>query len=159
MVVGYRRIAPTEESRAFAWREGRGLIDLGVVPGSNESFALDTDGEWVVGQLSGVGGPFGFTTRAFVWTQGSGIRAITPASITAWATHVVNGQVLCIYHTPQTNGGRIFLWTKRTGLVDVVPSGFPDGFAPVGIDAQGRIALVFEDGDPANTRSVVLVPR
>jgi probable HAF family extracellular repeat protein len=159
LVVGHRRISPSEESRAFAWREERGLIDLGLVPGSSESFALDTDGELVVGQLSGVGGPAGFTTRAFVWTVEGGMRAITPSSIRAWATHVVDGQVLGIYHTTPPNGGRVFLWTKRKGLVDVLPRDFPGGFAPVGIDAAGRIAVVFEDEDPANTRSVVLVPR
>lgn len=160
LVVGYRRIAsPLEESRAFGWREEQGLIDLGLVPGSNESFAFDTDGEFVVGQLSGVGGPTGTTARAFVWTEERGMRAITPSSITAWATHVVDGQVLGIYHTPETNGTRVFLWTKQKGLVDVVPRGFPGGFAPVGIDADGRIAIVFEDEDPASTRSVVLVPR
>jgi hypothetical protein len=29
----------------------------------------------------------------------------------------------------------------------------------VGIDADGRIAVVYEDENPANTKSVVLVPR
>ncbi|MGH8174974.1 MAG: hypothetical protein ACREV5_01780 [Steroidobacter sp.] len=158
LVVGFRRIA-TLETRAFAWREEQGLMDLGLVPGSNESFAFDTDGDRVVGQLSGVGGPTGTTARAFVWTKKKGMTAITPASITARATHVVNGRVLGVYHTPETNGTRVFLWTQRRGLVDVTPRDFPGGFAPAGIDAEGRIAILFEDEDPANTRSAVLIPR
>lgn len=157
LVVGHRRIA-TEESRAFAWTEAQGLIDLGVVPGSNESFAFDTDGRWIVGQLSGVGGPLGFTTRAFVWTLANGMTAITPASITAWATHVRNGQVVGVYHTPETNGARTFRWTAKHGLVDVTPRGLPSA-TPAGIDAEGRIVVVFEDENPLNARSAVLIPR
>jgi probable HAF family extracellular repeat protein len=158
LVVGFK-INSALQNRAFAWREGRGLTDLGVPPGSSESFAADTDGELVVGQLSGVGGPSGSTTRAFVWTRQSGIFAITPASITARATHVANGRVVGVYSTPETNGTRVFLWTKRRGLVDVTPRDFPGGFAPAGIDADGRIAIVLEDEDPANRRSAILVPR
>ncbi len=159
LVVGYRRIATTEESRAFAWRDGQGLIDMGVVAGSNESFAFDTDGIWAVGQLSGVGGPLGSTTRAFVWSESKGMRAITPATITAWATHVRNGRVVGVFHTPETNGSRTFLWTRKTGLADVTPRSFPGGFVPAGIDGDGRIAIVYEDEDPLNVRSVILVPR
>jgi probable HAF family extracellular repeat protein len=158
LVVGYRRIVPTEESRAFAWREEEVLVDLGVIPGSNESFAFDTDGQWVVGQLSGVGGPTGSTTRAFVWSEARGMAAITPASITAWATHVLDGRVLGIYHTRETNGGRTFVWTTKRGLVDVTPRGFPGWTVPAGIDAEGRILVVHEDEDPLHARSAVLIP-
>lgn len=130
LVVGYRRIVPTEESRAFAWREEQGLIDLGVIPGSNESFAFDTDGRSVVGQLSGVGGPTGTTTRAFVWSEARGMRAITPVSITAWATHVRDGRVLGNFRTLDGNAGP-FLW----------------------------IVVVYEDEDPLNARTAVLIPK
>lgn len=158
LVAGYRRM-PTTEVRAFAWREEQGLVDLGMVPGSNESFAYDTDGELVVGHLLGLGGPAGFTSRAFIWSAESGMVAITPVSMDARATHVANGRVLGLYGSPKTNGQRIFVWTKRRGLVDVTPRGLPTGFAPAGIDADGRIVLLYEDEEPVNTRSVVLVPR
>ena len=158
LVVGYRRILPREESRAFAWRDSQGLIDLGLVPGSIESFALGTDGKWVVGQLSG-DFTTGYSTRAFVWSETHAMKAITPASITARATHVSNGRVVGFYSSSQTNGSQVFLWTRRGGLVDVTPRDFPQGTMPVGIDAQGRIAVISSDEDPFNIRSFVLIPK
>ena len=153
LVVGYSRDA-AELSRAFAWSEASGLIDLGLVTGSTESFAFDTDEGAVVGQLSG---PFPtFTTRAFIWTAARGMKAITPETVSAVATSINNGRVVGWYGG--TNGLRTFLWTPKRGPVDVTPRGF-DGSRPVGIDAAGRIAVVYEDENPANTKSVVLVPR
>ena len=152
LVVGYRRVG-AEDSRAFAWSESGGLVDLGLVPGSDESFAFDTDAGLVVGQLSGF-----LTTRAFVWTATRGIRAITPTTVNAVATHVANSRVVGWYGSADTTGSRVFLWTAKRGLVDVTPDGFT-GSRPVGIDAQGRIAVLYEDENPLNARSVVLVPR
>ena len=156
LVVGYSRDA-AELSRAFAWSEAGGLVDLGVVAGATESFALGTDDGSVVGQLSGqLSGQF--FTRAFIWTAASGMKAITPNTVTAVATSINNGRVVGWYASADTNGSRPFLWTPRRGLVDVTPRGF-NGSRPVGIDAAGRIAVLYEDENPANTRSVVLVPR
>ena len=152
LVVGYSRNA-AEESRAFAWSEAGGLQDLGVVAGSTESFALDTDDGRVVGQLSGP-----LTTRAFIWTAATGMRAITPATVNAVATSINGARVVGWYASGDTNGQRPFLWTRLRGPVDVTPPGF-NGSRPVGIDAAGRIAVVYEDENPANTKSVVLVPR
>lgn len=152
LVVGYSRDA-SELSRAFAWSEAGGLVDLGVVAGATESFALDTDNGSVVGQLSGP-----LSTRAFIWTAARGMRAITPDTGTAVATSITNGRVVGWYVSPNI-GVKPFLWTPRRGLVDVNPRGFNNGSRPVGIDAAGRIAVVYEDENPANTKSVVLVPR
>jgi probable HAF family extracellular repeat protein len=151
LVVGYSADA-AELHRAFAWTEAGGLVDLGVVAGATESFALDTDDGSVVGQLSGPS-----STRAFIWTAAGGMRAITPDTLTAVATSITAGRVVGWYVS--ANGIRPFLWTSRRGMVDVNPRGFNNGSRPVGIDAAGRIALVYEDENPANTRSVVLVPR
>ena len=156
LVVGYSRDA-AELSRAFAWSEAGGLVDLGVVAGATESFALDTDDGTVVGQLSGqLSGQF--FTRAFIWTAASGMTAITPVTETAVATSINNGRVVGWYVAPNV-GVKPFLWTPQGGLRDVNPRGFDNGSRPVGIDAAGRIAVVYEDENPANTRSVVLVPR
>jgi len=152
LVVGYSSDA-AESSYAFAWSEAGGLVNLGVVAGSTESFALDTDDGWVVGQLSGF-----LTTRAFIWTAATGMRAITPDTVNAVATSINNGRVVGWYGSGTTNGSRPFLWTRQRGPVDVTPPGF-NGSRPVGIDAAGRIAVVYEDENPANTKSVVLVPR
>ena len=151
LVVGYSRDAE-ELSRAFAWSEAGGLVDLGVVAGATESFALDTDDGSVVGQLSGH-----LSTRAFIWTAASGMKAITPDTVTAVATNITNGRVVGWFVS--ANGVRPFLWTAQRGLLDVNPRGFNAGSRAVGIDAAGRIAVVYEDENPANTRSVVLVPR
>jgi probable HAF family extracellular repeat protein len=152
MVVGYRLDA-AEQARAFAWTEASGLIDLGLVPGSTESFAWDTDNGRVVGQLSGP-----LTTRAFVWTAARGMRAITPTTVSAVATSVAKGRAVGWYNSVDTNGQRVFLWSAESGPVDVTPSGFA-GSRPVGIDQLGRIAVVYEDEIPLNARSVVLVPQ
>ena len=152
LVVGYRYDA-AEKVRAFAWSEASGLIDLGLVPGSTGSLAWDTDNGQVVGQLSGA-----LTDRAFVWTAAAGMRAITPDTVSAVATLTTNGRVVGWYYSADTNGSRIFLWTPRRRPVDVTPPGF-SGSRAVGIDAAGRIAVLYEDENPANTKSVVLVPR
>jgi hypothetical protein len=163
LVAGYRRIdVPEELSRAFAWSEAAGFTDLGVVGDSTESFAYDTDGTLVVGELTGgVGGPIGIPVRAFVWSGARGMTAITPKSLIARATHVRNGRVVGTFAGLETNGTRVFLWTRTGGLVDVTQTRRrdPGGWVPAAIDGQGRIALVFSDEDPLHTRSVVLVPR
>lgn len=151
-VVGHRRDA-AELSRAFAWTEAGGLVDLGLVTGSTESFAFDTDGGWAVGQLSGP-----LLTRAFLWTPAQGIKAITPSEVQAVATSVANRRVVGWYSVPDGNGSRVFRWTARRGPVDVTPPGM-FGSRPMGIDGQGRIAVLYEDESPSNMRSVVLVPR
>jgi hypothetical protein len=74
------------------------------------------------------------------------------------ATSITNGRVVGWYVSPNI-GVKPFLWTSRRGVVDVNPRGFNNGSRPVGIDAAGRIAVVYEDENPANTKSVVLVPR
>ena len=62
-------------------------------------------------------------------------------------------------HCPRVpSSTEYFLWTAKRGMVDVTPRGLQGGRA-VGIDALGRIAVVYEDENPLNTRSVVLVPR
>ena len=152
LVVGYTKVGE-ESSHAFAWSEAGGLTDLGVVPGSTESFAMDTDDGRVVGQLSGF-----LTTRAFIWTAATGMKAITPDTVSAVATSIKNNRVVGWYASGDTNGQRPFLWTRQRGPVDVTPPGF-NGSRPVGIDAAGRIAVAYEDENPANTKSVVLVPR
>jgi probable HAF family extracellular repeat protein len=155
LVVGYSSDA-AELHHAFAWSEAGGLVVLGEVAGATESFALDTDDGSVVGQLSGqLSGQF--FTRAFIWTAASGMRAITPDTVSAVATSINNGRVVGWFGA--ANGIRPFLWTAKRGLLDVNPRGFNAGSRPVGIDAAGRIAVVYEDENPANTRSVVLVPR
>jgi probable HAF family extracellular repeat protein len=152
MVVGYRSDA-TQRVRAFAWTEAGGLVDLGLVPGAIESFALDTDGGAAVGQLSG-----NLTPRAFVWDEANGMRAITPETISAVATSITKGRVAGWWYSGETNGMRVFRWTERRGAVDVTPSDMV-GSRPMGIDGQGRIAIVYEDEDPTHARSVVLVPK
>jgi probable HAF family extracellular repeat protein len=157
LVVGYSSdVADPERIRAFAWSEAGGLVDLGLVAGATDSFAFDTDDGAVVGQLSG---PFPLLTiRAFIWTAAAGMRAITPDTVSAVATSITNGRVVGWYGSADTNGTRPFLWTPRRGPVDVTPPGF-NGSRPMGIDAAGRIAVLYEDENPANTKSVVLVPR
>ncbi|MEO8017442.1 MAG: hypothetical protein ABI769_06490 [Pseudomonadota bacterium] len=98
------------------------------------------------------------STRAFVWTAARGMRAITPTTVSAVATSVANGRAVGWYNSVDTNGQRMFLWSAARRLVDVTPPGLT-GSRPVGIDARGRIAVVYEDENPLNTRSVVLVPR
>jgi probable HAF family extracellular repeat protein len=156
LVVGYTLKIPALKNRAFIWTRTSGIRDLPLAPGSDENFAFATDGSSVVGQLSGFSDTYGWTTRAFVWTQQHGTVAITPPSLVAFATHVAAGRVLGQF---SSNGARTFLWTRQHGLMDVTPSDFVSGAAPAGIDDQGRIAVVYTEEDPNVVRSAVLVPR
>lgn len=157
VVTGYRQATAALEHHAFIWTMSFGEADLGVVPGFNESFAFATDGQFVVGQVSGIDpAP---VTRPFVWTESSGMAVIGPASVQGFATHVSAGRVIGLFTTPSINGPRTFLWTATQGMVDVTPRSFTDGARPAGIDAQGRIAVVDEQGDINVFRSAVLIPR
>lgn len=151
LVVGHTLNVSAGTFRAFAWREGRGVIDLGLIRGFAESTPIDTDGQWVVGNVFTPG------LRAFIWSEATGMKAITPRSITARASHVSNGRVLGYYFSEE-GFTRPFLWTRRGGLVDVTPADFPLGSMPTGIDAEGRIAVT--SADPGfNIRSAILIPK
>jgi hypothetical protein len=68
--------------------DGQRPIDLSLIPGATESIPRDTDGRWVVGDVFGPG------LRGSIWSETSSMEAITPASMSAQATHVSNGRVV-----------------------------------------------------------------
>ena len=145
---------PRKKVRAFAWTQAGGLIDLGLVPGSTESFAFDTDKGLVVGQLSG-------PSVARAPSSGPlrrGLRAITPDDGDRSRDHRSPMAASSAGTSLRTRTVEYFCGLPERGLVDVTPRGL-NGVRPVGIDAPGRIAILFEDENPLNTRSFVLVPR
>jgi probable HAF family extracellular repeat protein len=160
VVVGYFHGVPAPDYRihAFAWTVPHGFFDLGVPPGYTESFAYATNGELIVGQLSG-----GFMTHPFVWTRSGGFVDLgnlgNPNDV-SFATAVNrNDWVVGLFTRPGIGGAGTFLWTRRTGMRDVTPALLPAGAWPVGIDDEGRIAVHDDQDELGTTRSAVLVPR
>lgn len=165
-VVGYRVInapfgMPTLV-HAFMWTPTRGAVDLGVIPGYTESFALATDGRLVVGLLAGGDAVVGFVQKPFVWSARTGMIDIgQQMPPVARATHVTAGRVVGYFVDPAgAQGVRTFLWTAARGAVDVTPASIRNA-TPAGIDARGRIAVNwFTDQDGVTSlHSAVLIPR
>lgn len=165
--VGFRLInaalGSAEFDHAFIWTPTRGEVDLGVVPGYSDSFALATDGRLVVGQLSGSDSVLGFVNSSFVWSARTGMIDIGPRlQGVSQATHATAGRVVGFFGlSPGGQGFRTFLWTAARGTVDITPRSFPNGAMPAGIDAKGRIAITvfIQQGDVSFNRSAVLIPQ
>lgn len=164
-VVGFRLInaelITDTFTHAFTWTASQGEVDLGVLPGYNQSFAFATDGQLVVGTQQGNDSNLGFVESTFVWTASTGMIDIGPRiQGLSRATHVTAGQVVGVFGPPRRGqGARTFLWTAARGMVDVTPRSYTNGARPAGIDAQGRIAIIDDQGDINFFRSAVLIPR
>jgi uncharacterized membrane protein len=111
LVAGYFHATPDLLTHAFAWTAAAGLIDLGVPPGFQESFAFATNGEHVVGMIA-AGFEAGYAQHAFVWRASHGIVDIGTLNGSSRALDVnEQGAVVGDFVRP-AGGAGTFLWTE-----------------------------------------------
>jgi len=153
VVVGDFRATPAPEyfSHAF-WTVPHGFFDLSVPPGYQQSFARATNGNLVVGLLATQ-----HEQRPFVWSRADGFLDLGTLNGESNATAVNDDGWVVGYFVRPEGGFGTFLWTRRAGMRDVTPAILPAGAHPVGIDDDGRIAVIGDPREPS--RSAVLVPR
>jgi probable HAF family extracellular repeat protein len=157
-VVGHFQATPAPDlfNHAFVWTVPHGFFDLGVPPGFQESFALATNGQLIVGVLSAP-----TVQHPFVWSRADGFLDLGTVHGESRAMAVNHAGWVIGYFVRPEGGAGTFLWTRRTGMRDVTPAIFSAsafGAFPVGIDDKGRIAVV-DDPRGDVVRSAVLVPQ
>jgi probable HAF family extracellular repeat protein len=152
VVVGHFQATPELFNHAFVWTVPHGFFDLGVPPGFQESFALATNGDLIVGVLATP-----LEQRPFVWSRSDGFLELGTLNGDSRAT-AVNDDGWVVGSFVRSEGGNgTFLWTRRTGMHDVTPTSLQAGGSPVGIDDAGRIAV--RNDQEGIAQSAVLVPR
>lgn len=118
-------------SNAYMWSGVGGYQSLGSLAGTDHSYptAVSADGAVVVGTADAA---FGTLHRAFIWTQGGGLRPLPGlGSQTGARAASDDGSVVAGW---RSSGGRTFayVWTAGSG-----PQGLPSLFADGNCDARG----------------------
>jgi probable HAF family extracellular repeat protein len=103
-VVGWSEAAAGR--RAFLWKPGEGMQDLGVLPGGVASFANDINDNGEV-----VGYSFAPLPRAFVWNSVDGMQDLGALGNFSEAAAINNrGDIIGL------TGGGPFIWTREAGM-------------------------------------------
>lgn len=129
-VVGYLAL-PSGVRHAALWRTSGELLDLGVLPTMRESEAHGiNDAGQVVGWSTGSDG-----THAFIWTEATGMRALSDQSISAAFSINQSGTVA------GRRDSRPILWTNSS----------PVELSPFIFDIEGSAVAVNDIGEAVGT--------
>jgi probable HAF family extracellular repeat protein len=143
-VVGFANRPGDANSRAFLWTQQRGVEDLGTLGGSSGTANAISDNGIVVGQSATSHN----LPHAFMWTRHTGMVDLgtLDEGLTS-AAQAVNddGVIVGSSQTTQmaSDGHAIshaFVWTRRTGMVDIVPDRF-DGLDSFAERINGRFVI------------------
>jgi probable HAF family extracellular repeat protein len=132
--VGYRLLGGGWQTHAMSWTETGGLLDLGALPGSFDSYATAVnDGGQVVGNSENT------LNHAFMWTPSDGMIDLGTLGGCCSQAAAINasGQVVgtASYGTSRAKG---YVWTKETGMIDLGTLGGISSEA-VAINARGQV--------------------
>jgi uncharacterized membrane protein len=133
--------------RAFRWTRALGAVILEPLAGDDatDALALSADGATVLGQSSAAG-----SARLFVWTEGSGTRAVEnlPGYVSCRVGLASFGRSFGFAvggSCSDGSGGREpFLWAGHDGLVSLGPIDALGGYEPsdpVAVTADGSVAV------------------
>jgi probable HAF family extracellular repeat protein len=131
-IVGESGTPNAGNSHACLWTAPSAAVDLGVLPGSSGSiaFAISADGSTVVGRSA-----IGNTTRAFYWTEATGMldltqltSAVLPAGFQLLAARDVSGDGTVVVGEGRTAAGQNLAWVitiPEPGVTIALASGIP----------------------------------
>ncbi|SHH08962.1 PKD domain-containing protein [Massilia sp. CF038] len=127
--------------RSFVWSRARGMLDLGAIPGNNETWEPAMNNKGVVAGYST--GPAFQYAHAYRWSYSTGIEdlgAFTsgPDSVSQ-ATAINDAGVIAGTSMTPAFDYHAFAWTRATGLVDIDTLGTRYS-APVAVGASGQVA-------------------
>jgi len=127
-------------SRAMSWTLGAGAVSLGTLPGCflSRANSVSRDGSVIVGTaIQGACSPGGFDSRAWRWTQATGMTELpmVPSSIKVQALAVsADGSAIVGFYGGLFSS-RAALWTEVNGNFEIrdlggsVPGAGPEGVA------------------------------
>lgn len=120
-VVGQARTPDWPHVHGFIWKAGEGMIDLGVLPDGEFSYALAiNDLDQVVGYGPTAPG-FDFSTlHAFLWESGTGIVDLgTLAGMTSSEAHAINNHGIVVGTSGGSLSQRAFIYRQGGILEDL----------------------------------------
>jgi probable HAF family extracellular repeat protein len=123
---------------AFVWTAGGGMLDLGVVPGADNSRAQAINN---LGVVTGVSEAFDFV-HAFRWSAADGIEdlgAFTTGISFSNGTALNDAGLIAGNSDTADNQRQVFAWTRASGLVNIDKLD-SDYSAAVAVGAKGEVA-------------------
>jgi probable HAF family extracellular repeat protein len=138
-------------TRAFRWRLGLGMDDLGALDGLNSSIAYDINNAGqVVGRAYSVDREIApptdpeFFSRAFLWAPGQGMQDIGALSGGSSVAHAINAGGTIVGRSwvsrPTSFVYHAFRWTAATGMQDLDAFALSnDSSVAYGINDAGQI--------------------
>lgn len=139
-------VGQANNSEAFRWTVGEGMVGLGVLPGGGNSIAygVSADGLTVVGSSSSSGGQ-----RAFRWTGGEGmvdLGVLPGGDFSASIARDVSadGSAVVGESSGFASGQQAFRWTAGGGMVGLgnLPGAIL-GSGATGVSADGSVVVGF----------------
>jgi probable HAF family extracellular repeat protein len=146
-VAGYSNFDDSNLFHALRWSRREGLVDLGTVPGSNESLATAINNR---GQVVGYG-LYEDVSRssALLWDPRTGVRDLGNLGAPSAQALAINDAGRVAGNSRTVDGvGMAFSWTRAEGMIGLLP---PDalGSDARAINASGQIAGNFTSVDGA----------
>lgn len=139
-----RSTLPSGLEHAFVWRSGRGMIDLGVLPGAANSAASAINNRGVVvGTSEGVPST---PPHAFRWSATDGMQdlgAFTTGNTSFSSATLINDAGLIAGNSDTAAMSRDgFVWTRKSGMIDISAPGSGDAY-PYAIGPKDQVAGAF----------------
>lgn len=148
-------VVGTNNSQAFRWSSGGGLVSLGALPGgfSSEALGVSADGTVVVGYSSSASG-----TQAFRWTAGDGLEALgdlAGGNFESIAYRVSADGSVVVGFGNSASGREAMRWTAGGGMVGL--GDLPGGdFHSQAWSASADGSVVVGEGSSASGREAFL---
>jgi probable HAF family extracellular repeat protein len=135
-VAGYST-GPSGIYHAIRWSQSAGMVDLGNLPGTeqSEAFGINTQGQ-VAGFAAGALQP----PQAFVWSEAAGMRDIGTLASGSAVAQAINDNGFAVGYSNAADGNtHAFAWSAAAGMADLGTLGGIDSYATL-INNAGQVA-------------------
>ncbi len=134
---------PLDNYRGFHWTPSTGLVDLGLIPGSTQTYvtAMSADGSTVFGHSM-----YASTNHAFRWTAATGIVPLDDHSTS------VNSIIAAVSADGSVAAGNVganpVRWTAAEGFKELGGMGYARAITPDGSTIVGMAGTTSNDSRP-----------